>query len=51
MKHELTGKKVLLKRATIHDREKIFLWLTGLNLTKELMGLPNYPDSKIPIIQ
>ncbi|NQU86163.1 MAG: GNAT family N-acetyltransferase [Mariniphaga sp.] len=48
MKHYLTGEKIMLKPATVQDREKIFLWLTKSNLTKEMMGPPNYPDSKIP---
>jgi RimJ/RimL family protein N-acetyltransferase len=48
MKHYLTGKKIILKPASMQDREKIFLWLTNSNLTQEMMGPPDYPDSIIP---
>jgi diamine N-acetyltransferase len=48
MKEYLTGEKIKLRPATILDRENIFLWLTKSNLTKEMMGPPKYPDSKIP---
>ena len=48
MKQYLTREKIKLRPATIQDREKIFLWLTKSNLTKEMMGPPYYPDSKIP---
>ncbi len=48
MEHYLTGKKIILKPSTMQDREKIFLWLTKSNLTKEMMGPPDYSDSKIP---
>ncbi|MBN2348101.1 MAG: GNAT family N-acetyltransferase [Bacteroidales bacterium] len=48
MKQYLTGEKIKLRPATMQDREHIFLWLTKSNLTQEMMGPPNYPDSKIP---
>lgn len=48
MKNNLVGEKINLRPSTIKDREKIFNWLTNSNLTREMIGPPNFPDSKIP---
>lgn len=39
---------IKLRPANLHDKRKVFEWLTNSNLTKEMMGPPNYPDSRIP---
>ena len=48
MKELLVGEKIKIRPATQYDKRKVFEWLTNSNLTKEMMGLPNYPDAKIP---
>ncbi len=48
MDNLLIGDRVRLRPATIQDRKNIFQWLTNSNLTKEMMGPPNFPDSNIP---
>ena len=42
------NKNIKIRPATLMDKRKIFDWLTNSNLTEEMIGLPNYPDSKIP---
>lgn len=37
-----------IRPSTLNDKRKVFGWLTNSNLTKEMMGPPNYPDAKIP---
>jgi RimJ/RimL family protein N-acetyltransferase len=49
MNEYLIGENVKLRPAIILDREKVFQWLTNSNLTKEMIGPPNFPDHKIPI--
>lgn len=44
----IVGKKVILRPATLADRQPIFDWLTKSDLTKLMMGPPTYPDSPIP---
>lgn len=44
----IKGKRICLNPATQADKRKIFEWLTQSNLSKEMMGPPNYPDAKIP---
>lgn len=44
----LVGEKIKIRPATQLDKRKVFEWLTNSNLTKEMMGLPNYPDAIIP---
>lgn len=48
MNESIFGEKIKLRPATPQDKRKVFDWLTNSNLTKEMMGLPNFPDSKIP---
>ena len=48
MKELLVGERIKIRPTTLHDKRKVFEWLTNSNLTKEMMGLPNYPDAKIP---
>jgi RimJ/RimL family protein N-acetyltransferase len=48
MENYLTGDIIKLRPAAIRDRKNIFLWLTHSNLTKEMIGSPKYPDSRIP---
>ena len=48
MKELLIGEKIKIKPTTISDKRKIFNWLTNSNLTKNMIGPPNFPDSKIP---
>ncbi len=42
------GKKVKLRPATLADRRPIFEWLTNSDLTRLMMGPPDYPDIPIP---
>ena len=44
----IAGKKVVLRPATLADRKLIFEWLTCSDLTKQMMGPPDYPDSPVP---
>lgn len=44
----IIGEKIKIRPATINDKRKIFEWLTNSNITKEMMGLPYYPDAIIP---
>lgn len=44
----LKGDKVNLRPATPGDREDIFQWLTNSNLTRDMLGPPDFPDSSIP---
>jgi RimJ/RimL family protein N-acetyltransferase len=48
MKEFLVEEKIIIRPATLNDKIKVFEWLTNSNLTKEMMGLPDYPDAKIP---
>jgi RimJ/RimL family protein N-acetyltransferase len=48
MTEKITGKIVILRPATAADRQPIFDWLTNSDLTKYMMGPPNYPDHPIP---
>lgn len=48
MKELLHRDNIRIRPATLSDKRKIFNWLTNSDLTKEMMGPPNYPDSKIP---
>lgn len=43
----IRGERVVLRPAVESDRQKIFEWLTASDLTKYMMGPPNYPESKI----
>jgi len=44
----IIGEKINIRPTTIKDKRKVFEWLTNSNLTKEMMGLPYYPDAIIP---
>ena len=44
----IIGDKIQIRPATLQDKRKVFDWLTNSNLTKEMMGLPNFPDAQIP---
>jgi RimJ/RimL family protein N-acetyltransferase len=44
----MIGHRIKIRPATLSDKRNVFEWLTNSNLTKEMMGPPNYPDSKIP---
>ncbi len=48
MNELIIGEKIKIRPADINDKRKVFEWLTNSNLTKEMMGHPNYPDAKIP---
>lgn len=48
MTERILGKQVILRPATLDDRQPIFDWLTNSDLTKCMMGPPAYPDSPIP---
>jgi len=48
MNRLIPGNRIQIKPATLNDKRKVFDWLTNSNLTKEMMGLPNFPDAKIP---
>lgn len=48
MNELIIGDKIKIRPATLRDKRKVFDWLTNSNLTKEMMGLPNFPDAKIP---
>ncbi len=40
---------IKLRPANLHDKRKVFEWLTNSNLTKEMMGPPNYFDGSNPM--
>ena len=44
----IISETIKIRPATINDKRKVFEWLTNSNLTKEMMGLPYYPDAIIP---
>ena len=44
----IKGDKIKLRPAILNDKIKVFDWLTNSNLTKEMMGPPNFPEAKIP---
>lgn len=48
MNELIIGQKINLRPADIKDKRKVFEWLTNSNLTKEMMGYPDYPDARIP---
>ena len=48
MLERIIGKQVILRPATLADRQPIFDWLTNSDLTKFMMGPPTYPDSPVP---
>jgi RimJ/RimL family protein N-acetyltransferase len=48
MTEKITRKAVILRSATLDDRQPIFDWLTRSDLTGFMMGPPVYPDSPIP---
>lgn len=39
---------VSLRPAILQEKKKIFGWLVHSNLTSEMMGPPDYPDSPVP---
>jgi diamine N-acetyltransferase len=41
--------KVQLRRAVLTDRPIIFDWMAKSNLTKSMLGEPNFPDAPIPL--
>jgi len=47
-KNDYLKKKLTLRPATLEDKTRIFNWLTNSNLTKEMLGPPNFPDAPIP---
>ena len=51
MTERIMGNIVILRSATLNDRQPIFDWLTNSDLTKFMMGPPTYPDSPIPTWQ
>lgn len=44
----LTTPLLTLRPAILQDKKKIFNWLTNSNMTREMMGPPEYPDSPVP---
>ena len=48
MDNLLISEKIELRPASIEDKRNVFDWLTRSNLTKEMLGEPNYPDADIP---
>ncbi|MCF8358456.1 MAG: GNAT family N-acetyltransferase [Prolixibacteraceae bacterium] len=48
MKYIKIRDNIKIRAAYPDDKKRVFDWLTKSNLTKEMMGPPNYPDSKIP---
>ncbi|MEW6652940.1 MAG: GNAT family N-acetyltransferase [Bacteroidota bacterium] len=48
MEELIIGEKIKIRPAAINDKRKVFEWLTNSNLTKEMMGLPYFPDAIIP---
>lgn len=48
MIERIIGKQVILRPATLADRQPIFDWLTNSDLTKFMMGPPTYPDCPVP---
>jgi len=47
----LNGDRVTLKRARSRDRERLYEWLIGSDLTPQLMGGTMYPDYPIPSLE
>jgi diamine N-acetyltransferase len=48
MTHPIKGECISLRPATVHDREAIFNWRTSSDLTRFMLGAPNFPDNPIP---
>jgi diamine N-acetyltransferase len=48
MKNPLTTNFLTLRPATLQDKKKVFNWLAHSNLTSEMLGAPNFPDTPIP---
>jgi RimJ/RimL family protein N-acetyltransferase len=44
----ISCKIVTLRPETLKDRKPIFDWLTNSDITKNMMGPPDFPDSPIP---
>jgi diamine N-acetyltransferase len=44
----IEGQNISIRPATANDRRKIFEWLTQSNLTKLMMGPPDFSDQPIP---
>lgn len=42
------GFKILLRRAVLEDRPIIYNWMSNSNITKTMLGEPDYPDAPIP---
>jgi hypothetical protein len=42
------GRTAALRPADESDREKVFAWLTRSDLTRSMMGPPDYPDHPVP---
>ena len=40
--------KIQLRKAALSDRPIIYEWMAKSNLTKSMLGEPNYPDAPIP---
>jgi diamine N-acetyltransferase len=40
--------KITLRKAVLADRPLIYKWMAKSNLTKSMLGEPNYPDAPIP---
>lgn len=43
--------EVSLRSTTIADKKKIYTWLAQSNLTREMLGAPNFPDCPVPTWQ
>jgi len=47
----IKGSKIKLRPAVLSERKLIYAWLTKSDLTSLFMGLPDYPDSRIPTLK
>ena len=48
MEKGLATNILTLKAATLQDRRNIYIWLAHSNLTRDMLGAPNFPEIPIP---
>lgn len=45
---ELKSKLLTLRPATLQDKRSVYNWLAHSNLTREMLGPPNFSDNPVP---
>lgn len=48
MDYSLEGKNIILRPARASDRRTIFEWLAHSDLTRQMLGSPDFPDNPAP---